>query len=203
LIVLNNFIIECFWLFYRKLLLFIFKLGHVHFLPDQLSRINHGELTIKVEDQLRDVQLSLWEKRVFAIGLAMQFWNCIKHFQLVVFICCGCYQTSCKSHNSLYMVQLITIQLQLYRNNFFSITMQLTYDYNHNVMLMSIFIHPSKFNTWHYEKNYDLKNILISIVHHDYSFSMVLDYDTWHNQKLPHGILLNFGNKYIDIYVLR
>jgi hypothetical protein len=38
-----------------------------------------------------------------------------------------------------------------YRNNFFSTTMQLPYDYNHNVKLMSFFIHPSKFNTWQYE----------------------------------------------------
>jgi hypothetical protein len=30
----------------------IFKLGRVHFLLDQLSRINHGEPTIGVEDQL-------------------------------------------------------------------------------------------------------------------------------------------------------
>jgi hypothetical protein len=35
--------------------------------------------------------------------------------------------------------------------NSFSSTMQLPYDYNHNVMLMSFFIHPSKFNMWHYE----------------------------------------------------
>ncbi len=37
----------------------IFKLGEVHFLPNQLSIINHRELTIGVEDQLRDAQLSL------------------------------------------------------------------------------------------------------------------------------------------------
>ncbi len=42
-------------------------------------------------------------------------------------------------------------QLQLCCNNSFSTTMQLPYDYNHNVMLISFFIHPSKFNTWHYE----------------------------------------------------
>ncbi len=29
----------------------IFKLGWVHFLPNQLSRISHGELAIGVEDQ--------------------------------------------------------------------------------------------------------------------------------------------------------
>jgi hypothetical protein len=35
----------------------IFKLGHLHFLPDQLSIINHMELVIRVEDQLLDAQL--------------------------------------------------------------------------------------------------------------------------------------------------
>jgi len=29
--------------------------------------------------------------------------------------------------------------------------MQISYDYNYNVMLTSFFIHSSKFNTWHYE----------------------------------------------------
>jgi hypothetical protein len=35
----------------------IFKLGHVHFLPNQLSIINHGEPTIGVENQLPNAQL--------------------------------------------------------------------------------------------------------------------------------------------------
>ncbi len=35
----------------------IFKLGRVQFLPNQLSKINHGKLTIGVEDQLADAQL--------------------------------------------------------------------------------------------------------------------------------------------------
>ncbi len=44
------------------------------------------------------------------------------------------------------------IWLQLCQNNSFSTTMQLHYNYNHNVMLMLlIFIHPLKFDTWHYE----------------------------------------------------
>jgi hypothetical protein len=46
--------------------------------------------------------------------------------------------------------------------------MQLHYNYNHNVMLMQvIFIHPLKFDTWHYEdfwinffKNIDLHHLL-------------------------------------------
>jgi hypothetical protein len=35
----------------------IFKLSRVHFLPNQLSIINHGELAIGVENQLHDAQL--------------------------------------------------------------------------------------------------------------------------------------------------
>jgi hypothetical protein len=35
----------------------IFKPGWVHFLPNQLSIINHGESAIRVKDQLHDAQL--------------------------------------------------------------------------------------------------------------------------------------------------
>jgi hypothetical protein len=52
---------------------------------------------------------------------------------------------------TVYIMQLIIIQLQFCCNNSFSTTMQLCYDYNHNIMMMSFFIHPSKFDTWHYE----------------------------------------------------
>jgi hypothetical protein len=45
------------------------------------------------------------------------------------------------------LMQLIATKLQFYHNNFFSTTMQLPYDYNHNVMLISFFINSSKFNT--------------------------------------------------------
>jgi hypothetical protein len=41
--------------------------------------------------------------------------------------------------------------LQLYCNNSFSTIMQLPYNYNHDVMLTSFFIHSSKCNMWHYE----------------------------------------------------
>jgi hypothetical protein len=46
----------------------------------------------------------------------------------------------------------------------------------------------------------DFFEILISIIHYDYSFIMVLDYDRWHNQNLPRGILIEFW-KHIHIYV--
>jgi hypothetical protein len=76
------------------------------------------------------------KKCCFATGLAIQFLNCIGHLQLTVFICYKCYRTGCKSCNSSYM-QLITTQLQLCSSNSFSTTMQLPYDYNHDVMLTS------------------------------------------------------------------
>jgi hypothetical protein len=46
-----------------------------------------------------------------------------------------------------YMVQFIATQYQFNYNNYFSTTVQLP----HNVMLMSFFIHSSKFNMCHYE----------------------------------------------------
>jgi hypothetical protein len=53
--------------------------------------------------------------------------------------------------STIYMVQLIAIPLQLGQNNSFSTNMQF-HIYNHDVMLMLlIYIHPLKFDTWHYE----------------------------------------------------
>ncbi len=71
-------------------------------------------------------------------------------------------------------------------------TMRLPYDYNHNVMLMSVFIYPSNLTHDTMMIFCDFLEILISIVHYNYSFGMVLDYDTWHNPKLPHDILIEF-----------
>jgi hypothetical protein len=51
-----------------------------------------------------------------------------------------------------YTVQLIVIQLQLNKKNSFLTTMQLHYNYRHDVMLASfIIVHLLKFNTRHYE----------------------------------------------------
>jgi hypothetical protein len=51
---------------------------------------------------------------------------------------------------NVYMMQLITTQLQLSQNNSFLTTMQ--FHYTHDVILMSlIVIHILKSNTWHYE----------------------------------------------------
>jgi hypothetical protein len=47
---------------------------------------------------------------------------------------------------------ILQLALQLNQNNSFSTTIQLHYNYTHDVMLMSlIVIHALKFNIWHYE----------------------------------------------------
>jgi hypothetical protein len=35
----------------------VYKLGQIHFVPDHLSQIGHGELAIGVEDQLSSATL--------------------------------------------------------------------------------------------------------------------------------------------------
>jgi hypothetical protein len=87
------------------------------------------------------------KKWCFATGLATQFLNCIGHLQLWMLL-----DKLQELQLTIHTVQLIITQLQLCCNNFFSTTMQFPYDYNHNVMFMSFFFHPSNFNTWHYEK---------------------------------------------------
>ncbi len=109
----------------------------------------------------------------FAIGFAIQFLSCIGHLQFIIFIHCECYRTSCKSCRlqfTIYTVQLIITQLQFCHNNSFSTTMQLPYDYNHNVMMIS-------FSSIHQNLTHgimkifcDFFEILISIVHYDYLF---------------------------------
>jgi hypothetical protein len=52
----------------------------------------------------------------------------------------------------IYMVQLIIIQLQLGQNNSFSTTMQLHFNYTHDVILTSLIInHIFKSDMSHYE----------------------------------------------------
>jgi len=54
------------------------------------------------------------------------------------------------------------------------------FNYNHGiVMLTSIFVDLSKFDMWHYGEFWVIfKKILISIIHYDCSFYMVLNYYT-------------------------
>ncbi len=73
---------------------------------------------------------------------------------------------------TIYTVQLIVIQLQLYQNNSFSTTMQLHYNCTHDVMLTSlIVIHLWKFNTLQYEKFMDIKK--------KSKYWFQLSYDCW------------------------
>ncbi len=47
---------------------------------------------------------------------------------------------------------VLQMALQFNQNNLFSTTIQLHYNYTHDVMLMSlIVIHILKYDTWHYE----------------------------------------------------
>jgi hypothetical protein len=79
-------------------------------------------------------------------------------------------------------LQLITTQLQFCCNNSFSTTMQLPYDYNHNVLLMSFFIHPSKFNTWYYE---DFSWFFWNIdIHHPLWLFILDGFGLWHVENL-------------------
>jgi hypothetical protein len=71
--------------------------------------------------------------------------------------------------------------------------MQLICNYHGKIMLTSFFIHSSKSNTWHYGGlffwNIDLHHSLWLFIY------TVLDYDTWHSQKLSHDILIEFFKK--------
>jgi len=66
----------------------------------------------------------------------------------------------------MYMMQFIVTQLQFNQNNSFSTTIQLHYNYTHDVMLMSlIVIHLLKTNMWHY-KDFWTENIQNIDLHH-------------------------------------
>ncbi len=92
------------------------------------------------------------KKGVLQLALQLNFWIALNICNsLFLYIMNDIRQVARVVTHCIYTMQLITTQLQLCRNNSFSITMQLPYDYNHNVMLMSFFIYPSIFNTWHYE----------------------------------------------------
>jgi hypothetical protein len=92
--------------------------------------------------------------------------------------------------------------IQLCHNNVFSSIMQLPYDYIHNVMLTSFFIHPSKFNMRHYE---DFSWFFLK---YWYPSSIMIIRFQW-SWIMTHGIIksfhvayyLKFGNKYIYIYI--
>jgi hypothetical protein len=68
-------------------------------------------------------------------------------------------------YNAIHYNSITTLSQQLLFNYYAT-----PHDYNHNVMLTSFFIHPSKFNTCIMKIFCDFFEILISIVHYDYSF---------------------------------
>ncbi len=121
---------------------------------------------------------SLWEKKCFQFGLQFNFRVAMTICNSLYFYTHECNWTSCmncKRCNSPYIFHPSATHcnsLQLYHNDYsFSTTMQFPCDYNHNVMLTSFLIHSSKFNTWHYDLFWVIFfEILISIVHYDYSF---------------------------------
>ncbi len=101
-------------------------------------------------------ELGHYEKKgCFATGLAIQFFELhqilVTHHIYMLWVLLDKLKELQQLQFIVYTIQLITTQLQLCHNNSFSTTMQCPYDYDDNVMLMSFFIHTSKFNTWHYE----------------------------------------------------
>jgi hypothetical protein len=102
-----------------------------------------------------------------------------------------------------YMVKFIAIQLRIYPNNSFLTTMQLHYNYTHDVMLASlIVIHALKIYMWHYEDFWTYKFFFfwnIDLHHPLWLLMMVRDYDMWHNKRNSHGILIIYLKK-INIY---
>jgi hypothetical protein len=94
------------------------------------------------------------EKGCFATSVATQFLSYKGHLQLIVFIhyANGHISWIAKLQVIIYMVQLITTQLQFYQNNQFSTTMPLYYNYTNDAMLTSlVVIHLLKSNMWHYD----------------------------------------------------
>jgi len=111
------------------------------------------------------------KKGCFAIGLVIQFLSCIRHLQLIVFIHCECYWTSCKSCNSMY-IQCNSLQF-IY--NFVATTpFPLLCNSVMTTIIMSCWCH---FSSIHQNLTrdtmkifHDFFEILISIIHYDYSF---------------------------------
>jgi hypothetical protein len=148
-----------------------------------------------------DVWRNHYEKKgVLQLALQLNLWvaeyTC-NSFYLYTMSANGQVTWITKLQLTVYTMQLIANQLQIIQNNPFSITMQFHYNYTHDVMLMSlIVIHLLKYNMWHYEDfwtQFFFQNI--DLHHPLWLLMMVQDYDMWHNKKLPHGILINFGKK--------
>ncbi len=121
------------------------------------------------------------KKGCFATRLATQFLSCIRHLQFRVFICCECYWTSCKSCkscNSLYIwcnSPYIRCNSLQFNYNFVATTpFQLLCNSHMTTIIMLCRCH---FSSIHQNFTHgtmmifcDFFEILIFIVHYDYSF---------------------------------
>jgi hypothetical protein len=117
------------------------------------------------------------KKGCFATRLETQILSCIEHLQLTVFICCECYWTSCKSYKSYKSFNLLYIRcnsLQLNYNFVITTPFQLLHNSPMITIIMSCWHHFSSIHqnlTCGTMKIFcDFFEILISIVHYDYSF---------------------------------
>ncbi len=126
-------------------------------------------MQFKIKNRLH----SLWKKGCFAIGPAIQFVSCIRHLQLTVFICCECYPTSCKSCKNCNSPYIRCNSLQL-NYNFVTTLFQLLCNSPMITIIMSCWHHFSSIHqnlTCGTMKIFrDFFEILISIIHYDYSF---------------------------------
>ncbi len=111
----------------------------------------------------------------------LSFWIAMTICNSLYFYTHECYRTNYMNYkrcNSLYIRSHFNAThcnlVATRRNNSFSITMQLPYDYNHNITLTSFFIHSSKFNMWHYEKK------LVIFLKYWYPLSTMIINFRWH-----------------------
>ncbi len=123
----------------------------------------------------------------FVIGLAIQVLICIGHLQLIIFMCYECYRISCKSCRNYNSPYIWCNSLRLNYNFVTTTSFQLLCNSPMTRTIMSCWHHFSFIHqnlTRGIIKIFrDFFEIFISIIHCDYSFKMVLDYDTWHNKK--------------------
>jgi hypothetical protein len=101
--------------------------------------------------------------------------------QLTIFLCCEWYWTSCMNCKVATRHIYSATQLQLCRTT--STTMQLHYNYSHNVMLTSI-------KTWHVALWRFLDFFWTIDFHNLLWLLMARYYNTWPNKKMPYGILI-------------
>lgn len=124
----------------------------------------------------------------FAISFVIDFWDTIiicNSLQFIMFLWGDCYWTSCMSfneYNSLY-VKLYTYatQLQMCKNKFCIIIMQLVCNYYSNI-IFHWFIKIWHMALWEFFNDFFLWNMIFTI-HYDCSFIIIIDCDTSHNHE--------------------